>query len=364
MKPKFYIFSVNDRNTTANYFVRALKKMKFDVVYLTKNFDTRKLQVNDIFFFIDPVKDFPFFLENAKCQTIAYLIDVHLQLKTRLLFSNFFDHIFVAQKEYVNIFKNNRNLDKKKSVHWLPLACDPQIHFKKGLRRQFEVAFVGQINKLISKTRYKMIREVLPRFYTNDYNKFYRNVDMGFTYSKSKIVFNHSINNDLNMRFFEALCSGALLLTDKITNGAQELFAEKFHYVSYRSKKDAIAKINYYLKNEKKRKLIALRGQKLAIKHHTYLHRTKKILDVVYKNKTIKNIAPVKCLNQIDLSYRYANIFFLLLKPYRILQTIKIYGFSVKVFFYFFLSIIKHINTIVPITPNSLRVKIYSYFKF
>jgi len=181
---------------------------------------------------------------------------------------------------------------------------------------------------------------------------------------KSKIVFNHSINNDLNMRFFEALCSGGLLLTDKITNGVQELFAEKFHYVNYRSKKDAIAKINYYLKNEKKRKLIALRGQKSAIKHHTYWHRTKKILDIVYKNKTIKNIAPVKCLNQIDLSYRYANIFFLLRKPYRILQTIKIYGFSVKVFFYFFLSIIKHINTIVPITPNSLRVKIYSYFKF
>jgi len=182
MRPKFYIFSVNDRNTTANYFVRALKKMKFNVVYLTKNFDARKLKVNDIFFFIDPVRDFPFFLENAKCQTIAYLIDVHLQLKQRLLFSNFFDHVFVAQKEYVNIFKNYRNLDKKKSVHWLPLACDPQIHFKKGLRRQFEVAFVGQINKLISKTRYKMIREVLPRFYTNDYNKFYRNIDMGFTY--------------------------------------------------------------------------------------------------------------------------------------------------------------------------------------
>ena len=58
MRPKFYIFSVNDRNTTANYFVRALKKMKFNVVYLTKNFDARKLKVNDIFFFIDPFETF------------------------------------------------------------------------------------------------------------------------------------------------------------------------------------------------------------------------------------------------------------------------------------------------------------------
>ena len=49
---------------------------------------------------------------------------------------------------------------------------------------------------------------------------------MGRIYSESKIVLNASINGDLNMRVFEALTSGALLVTDRIENGLDTLFAQ------------------------------------------------------------------------------------------------------------------------------------------
>ena len=65
MNAKIYIFSVNDLNTTAYYFKKASQQMGYKVVYLTKNFNTKILKPNDIFLYIDPVKDFPFFFRKS-----------------------------------------------------------------------------------------------------------------------------------------------------------------------------------------------------------------------------------------------------------------------------------------------------------
>ena len=126
---KIYIFSVDDHNTTASYFKSASKKMGYETIYISKNFDAKIIKKEDIFIYIDPAKDFPFFLEKIKCITVAYFIDVHLGLQQRLIFSNFFYYIFVAQKNYVIFFKRYRKT--KKNIFWLPLACDPKVYFKK-----------------------------------------------------------------------------------------------------------------------------------------------------------------------------------------------------------------------------------------
>jgi len=374
MNTKIYIFSVNDLNTTAYYFKKASQQMGYKVVYLTKNFNAKILKPNDIFLYIDPVKDFPFFLEKVTCRTAAYFIDVHLGLEQRLIFSNFFDYLFIAQKDYVEIFKKYRNLNNKtnnkknnsNNIKWLPLACDPDVHFKKSLKRKIDVSFIGQINKLTSRNRYDVINKVLTNFKTNNYKKFYKNDEMGKIYSSSKIIFNKSVNNDLNMRFFEGICSGGLLVTDKIKNGVNDLFLNKFHYISYNSAKDAIHKISYYLKNDKDRKLIAERGQKFAMKSHTYKHRLATILKLVsqkkYGNKF--SVAPIKNLNNHNLSLQYAKVFFILTKPFKIAQLMFIYNFNIRVFFLFFKSVLKYLNSVVPMTPGAIRIKIFNVFKF
>jgi len=374
MNKKIYIFSVNDLNTTAYYFKRASQQMGYKVVYLTKNFNTKILKTNDIFLYIDPVKDFPFFLEKVTCRTAAYFIDVHLGLEQRLIFSNFFDYLFIAQKDYVEIFKKYRNLNNKtnnkknngNNIKWLPLACDPNVHFKKNLKRKIDVSFIGQINKLTSKDRYEVINKVLTNFKTNNYKKFYENDEMGKVYSSSKIIFNKSVNNDLNMRFFEGICSGGLLVTDKIKNGVNDLFLNKFHYISYNSAKDAIDKISYYLKNNKNRKLIAERGQKLVMKSHTYKHRLATILKLVSQKKYKNNFsaAPIKNLNNKNVSLQYAKVFFILRKPLKIAQLMFMYNFNTRVFFLFFKSILKYLNSVVPMTPGAIRIRIFNVCKF
>jgi hypothetical protein len=374
MNIKIYIFSVNDLNTTAHYFKKASQQMGYKVIYLTKNFNTKILKPNDIFLYIDPVKDFPFFLEKVTCRTAAYFIDVHLGLEQRLIFSNFFDYLFIAQKDYVEIFKKFRNLNNKtnnkkinsNNIKWLPLACDPDVHFKKNLKRKIDVSFIGQINKLTSRDRYDVINKVLINFKTNNYKKFYKNNEMGKVYSSSKIIFNKSVNNDLNMRFFEGICSGGLLVTDKIKNGVNDLFLNKFHYIRYNSAKDAIHKINYYLKNDKERKLIADSGQKLMMKSHTYKHRLATILNLISQKKYENNFsaAPIKNLNNKNVSMQYAKVFFILTKPFKIAQLMFIYNFNIQIFFLFFKSVLKYLNSIVPMTPGAIRIKIYNVCKF
>jgi len=46
-------------------------------------------------------------------------------------------------------------------------------------------------------------------------NRYYE--QMAETYSASKIVFNCSLKKDVNMRVFEALASGSLLLTNDLS---------------------------------------------------------------------------------------------------------------------------------------------------
>jgi spore maturation protein CgeB len=59
---------------------------------------------------------------------------------------------------------------------------------------------------------------------------------MAETYSASRIVFNRSIRDDLNMRVFEALACGSMLLTNALPpeSGQEELFVDGTHLATYR----------------------------------------------------------------------------------------------------------------------------------
>ena len=231
---------------------------------------------HDLYIVVDPRLDTPGALREVRGTTVAILIDVHQQLTWRLAYSRYFDHVFIAQADYVDAFKAIGH----PSVHALPLACDPAIHFKDGLIRDIDVGFVGKFG-VPGSDRQQVLQQVLSRFRTNDVNRSYSPSEMGEIYSRSKIVFNKSINRDLNMRFFEGLASGALLVTDRIGNGLSEVAEEGVHYVGYDTADEAIEKMRYYLAHENERIEIAARGQQLAFERHTYAARLATILDVV-----------------------------------------------------------------------------------
>lgn len=109
-------------------------------------------------------------------------------------------------------------------------------------------------------------------------------------YRQSKIVFNDygEVANGLgvNQRIFEVLGTGSLLLTRYADNFKSEYPEDIF--VVFTDEKDCLEKINYYLKNEKEREEIALRGQKFILENFTYEKLMKELsghLKQLYKQK-------------------------------------------------------------------------------
>ncbi len=269
------LLAINDIVTTARYFERAATAAGYNV--LTSFDPTAAIKSNlACLLVIDPFIGSPAPLVRASCPVIGVVIDAHQQLEPRLGYARYCDHVFVVQLDYMADFAALPHA----STHWLPLGCDPDIHFVTGLDRTIDVSFVGKLGRPGS-VRHAILSRVLPAFDTNNYARSHTPREMGKIYSRSKIVFNKSINGDLNMRFFEGLAAGALLVTDRIGNGLDRMGTDGVHYVTYDTADEAIDKIRHYLAHDAEREAIARAGQQLVFASHTYAHRLSEILKIV-----------------------------------------------------------------------------------
>ena len=119
---------------------------------------------------------------------------------------------------------------------------------------------------------------------------------MARTYSASKIVLNRSVNNDVNMRVFEALACGSLLAANDLSdNGQAELFQDGVHLAAYSSAEELIDKIRFYLAHDQARERIAAAGMAEAVSKHTYRQRMTRLLSVVeqYLSHRLIAVAPL-----------------------------------------------------------------------
>lgn len=266
---------IAEQHNTALYFKRAARAAGHQVTVIN---DARSLSHAgplDLFLVIDPWIEGIFELPFIPCPTAVVLIDVHRDLPTRALFAKFFDHVFIAQLDYVANIADAGHL----SVEWLPLAGDPSLHFIPDLQRDIEVGFVGKLG-MPGSDRFAILTKVLQHFKTNQVDQHYSPWEMGRIYSRSRIVLNKSIGGDLNMRVFEALAAGAMLVTDRIGNGLEKLMTEGIHYIGYDTADEAIDLIKHFLADEEGRSRIAQSGQELLFSHHSYLARLSRILEV------------------------------------------------------------------------------------
>ena len=85
-----------------------------------------------------------------------------------------------------------------------------------------------------------------------------------------------------NMRLFESTGVGAMLITDYKDN-LPELFKIGTEIETYRTKKELVEKVNYYLAHNKERAQIAKSGQKRTLKEHTYIKRMTELLKILSK---------------------------------------------------------------------------------
>ncbi len=220
----------------------------------------------------------------------CYLIDTHIHFDRHVEIARQFDFVFIAQKGYLDAM----HAAGIQNVFWLPLACDAEIHGKKGEEKQYDVGFVGSVTP--SHARRKQLLDAIgQRFQLHSDRKFMD--EMAAVLSESRIVFNNAVNNDLNMRVFEALCSGSLLMTDPAPgSGLDELFQNNRHLVLY-SDDTLTDLIEHYLDHPEEREEIAEQGRREVLARHTYDHRAGQILETLnrhFRGKTEEGIPKEK----------------------------------------------------------------------
>ncbi|MCK4649153.1 glycosyltransferase [bacterium] len=231
----------------------------------------------DLILVVDPVRQ-RFDFSSFETPTAYWAIDSHLKFdkhikKTRV---QDYDFLFVAQKDYVPQYREKGC----KNVYWLPLACDPEIHKRHNLSLKYDLCFVGGLGP--DSPRREIILNLQKEFNMFVGQRYLH--DMARIYSQSKMVFDKSLKGDLNMRVFETLSCGRLLLTDRIDNGLEDLFIDKEHLVIYNDYEDLVGKARYYLEHPEERNAIARKGQEEVWKKHTYLHRARHLIETILKD--------------------------------------------------------------------------------
>lgn len=196
--------------------------------------------------------------------------DSHQFLDLMVAKAPYFDRVFVSMKDDVQAFGKN--------AFWLPGSASLDVALDFNVPRVHDISFVGSMDSVHSK-RVEIINMLKVDFpQINIKNNLFLD-DMAFEYSSTKIVFNLSLNRDLNYRVFEALACGALLLTDRIGNGLLDLFEDGKDIIVYDTYEDLCQKIKYYLQHEDERKAIAKSGQLKVKKYHTVDNRIDSVIN-------------------------------------------------------------------------------------
>ena len=282
------------------YYFNVLKnQLRLDTTHLLPQGDTRRYGEFTHHFWVDYGED-SFDPEGSAWtppkdggKTIYVVSDAHLDDGYRLKKAKGFDYVFVNQKYYLDEFKKIN-----KNTFYLPHAAEPKAYpaNKHTSIPKYDVCFIGHIQEHhkgngINMTRLEVLDQLfkeIPNFYFGTRNPQWPDKHMfehaASIFNQSKVVFNISVGNDVNMRFFETLSAGGFLLTNKIPELKSLMsrgLVDGTHFVSYDSMKDAVEKIKYYCEHDEERRKIAKAGHKAFKEGHTYKHRVKEILELV-----------------------------------------------------------------------------------
>lgn len=202
--------------------------------------------------------------------SIYYGIDVHLDFDHRLEMAKSADIAAMAQMSC----GAQKAINLGTPIFWMPLACDPWIHQDYQSPRELDIAFVGHLYE--DDTWRTSLRTKLLE-YGYDENKFYvgnaTKEDMAKIYSRAKIVLNGTVRNnkqDINMRVFEAMSSGAYLLTQKLDNEDMDKILDSSLYSTYTTEQEMFEKIDMILKDWTKYSDIAEQAKLFVRTYHTY----------------------------------------------------------------------------------------------
>lgn len=187
-----------------------------------------------------------------------------------------YDHIFYAQKNFKQMIMDCGY--EESECTWLLHAADSEI-FKPlfYISKQYDIGYVGYMNDKREKAE-RILKNYM-RF------KHYSSVwawSACRAMNECKILFNISVENDINMRVFESLATGIPLLTNYTDNGFDDIFGNEEEFcLTYNDETEMKEKAVRLLANPEMRKTLGKKGRDHVLKHHTYRNRINSILGIM-----------------------------------------------------------------------------------
>ena len=217
-------------------------------------------------------------LDGLTGQTAAWMIDTHNPGKFvwHQKIAPRFDRVFCAMLPAAN---------ELPGAHWLPLACDPDIHTPRTTVKTHDIGWVGGDYRTASlyAERFRLMDALKRRYACNFAHGVYFE-DMADVYGQARIGWHHSVTgSDLDMRPFEIMCSGTVLVTDHSNDSGltDELFYRGVDVQTYGRESDLYETIDWLLAEPDHAERTGAAGRAAVLAAHTYAHRARELIEVV-----------------------------------------------------------------------------------
>lgn len=219
-------------------------------------------------------------LTEIEIPTVCFHFDTYSNTSRRVRWSTLFDIPVVFHPGFEDQYRL--------AGHAFPLtlahAAQLDFYADECRDKTYEVGWVGRMHGAPYGTRERLLPQLAREFRMNRWDTYHTLEETADVHRHSKIVVNIGRDDypqDANMRVFETMAAGALLLTRLPTNLASLGFVDGEHFIGFREESQVIALVRRYLADESARARIARAARQLVLQHHTYDARVKSLLDFV-----------------------------------------------------------------------------------
>lgn len=239
-----------------------------------------------------PSSPLPWGLTEVAIPTACFQVDTYAYTKRRIRWSMLFDRPILFHPHFDRVFRGAGHHGALTLYH----AVSRELFEGPDEDRVFEIGWVGRTDGPFYRKRRQILSILAGCFRMNDWRRRHTAEQMATVYRRSRVVVNVGRDDypkDANLRVFEAMGAGAMLVTVLPTELTAIGFEEGVHFVGYRGTRQLLAIVRQYLDNEPARRRIAEAGREKVLREHTYDVSVKQLL-AVFKRDRGQLFAPAR----------------------------------------------------------------------